>query len=314
MPISKTEKIPSIIKYIIKRILITIPLFIGVVGLVWYLCNFIPGIPNQYRYLAPDQEVWYLLRHYIPQTMEIAFIPLIFINIFAVKLGKYAVSHRGQKSDSFLRMGTLMAVSLPVFWVALIIQHLFTVPIPSWTFGIINLPAVGLYSVKNAAIKFPFITGFRTVDTLLSNQLTLFMDTLLHLIVPSSIFFIIYIGRLARIARSCMLDVIEEDYIRTARAKGCSEKNVLNKHVFRNTIVTYSTFFGLNASEILSGAIYIEIIFDIRGLGAAMIYAIQNTDYFMIRGCVIVFCFIYFILNLIVDILYSIFDPRIIYY
>jgi len=143
MTISTKIRIPNTIKYIIKRTLITIPVFIGVVGIVWIACNFIPGIPKEYHIIPPFQQVWYLLKNYIPHTLQLAIIPLIIIPFLALKTGMYTASHRGSKSEFFIRIGTLMMISLPVFWVALIVQHLFTIPIPKWTFGIINIPVVG---------------------------------------------------------------------------------------------------------------------------------------------------------------------------
>ena len=305
-------------------------------------------------------DVFDLIKVYFPHTLELAIIPIIIVNVAAAKLGKYSATHRGQKGDHAVRGTSIMMVSLPAFWVALVMQYLFRAVIPdligvllvtsicllivfilskkfineSWRYrkplftglyillfftmfllilAIIEVPVVSLYSAKYMARNVPTVTGFRLIDTLLSNQLDLFMDTLLHLILPSIVFFITVFGHTLRFSRTCMLDVIEEDYIRTARAKGSSEKDVINKHAYRNALIPYSTFVGFNIGFFVAGAAYIEYIFDFNGIGKAMVNAFQELDYFMIRGCVVIFALIVIVINIVVDVLYVVLDPRIIY-
>jgi dipeptide transport system permease protein len=305
-------------------------------------------------------DVFDLIKIYFPHTLELAIIPIIIVNVAAAKLGKYTATHRGEKGDHVVRGTSIMMVSLPAFWVALIMQYLFRAVVPNlvlfflvtfigalivfilskkfvnknWRYkkplfsvlfvllffsmfllilAIIDLPVVGLFSTKYMARNVPTVTGFRLIDTLLSNQLDLFIDTLLHLILPSIVFFMTVFGHTLRFSRSCMLDVIEEDYIRTARAKGSSEKDVINKHAYRNALIPYSTFVGFNVGFFVAGAAYIEYIFDFNGIGKAMVNAFQELDYFMIRGCVVIFCLIVIIINIVVDVLYAVLDPRIVY-
>jgi ABC-type dipeptide/oligopeptide/nickel transport system permease component len=356
--------IVSLIKYIVKRLFVSIFMFVGIIILVWFFIGFIPGDPIaqplarlSFGMGAVDTEIlrqrllhdfgldkpWFmqlldffvgiftgnwglaigdahyktevfdLIRVWFPRTMEVAIIPMIVVNILAAKFGKYSAVNRGKRGDHAVRGIALMMVSLPAFWVALLFQFLFREAIPAITFGVIDLPIVGLYSTKYIFIEVPYVTGFRTIDTLLSNKLNLFVDTLLHLIVPTLVFLVAVFGHMLRISRSCMLDVIETDYIRTARAKGCSEKDVINRHAFRNALVPYSTFIGFNIGYFISGAAYIEYIFDFNGIGKGMVNAFLQTDYFIIRGCVVIFCFINITLNLAVDVLYAILDPRITY-
>ena len=254
-----------------------------------------------------------LIKVYFPRTLEFALIPMIVVNLLAVKLGKYTAVHHGKKGDHIYRGIAIMLVSLPAFWVALIFQYAFRVIIPDITFGLIDLPVSGLFSSEYFAVPVPFVTGFRTIDTLLMNRVDMFLDTLMHLIVPSLVFLSNVFGHMLRPARSCMLDVIESDYIRTARAKGTREKDVINKHAFRNALVPYSTFIGFNVGYFISGAAYVEFIFGFNGLGAAIVMAFLEVDYFMIRGLVVVFCLINIFVNLAVDVLYAILDPRITY-
>jgi ABC-type dipeptide/oligopeptide/nickel transport system permease component len=258
-------------------------------------------------------EVFDLIKRYFPRTLEIAIIPMIVVNIAAAKIGKYTALRRGKAGDHAFRGIALVLVSLPAFWVALLFQYAFREIIPAITFGLIDIPVVGLYSTRYTSRVIPFVTGFRTIDSLLANQLDIFLDTILHLILPAMIFFVAVFGHMLRPARSCMLDVIENDYIRTARAKGCSEKDVTNKHAFRNALVPYSTFIGFNVGYFISGAAYIEYIFAFNGLGVAMVKGLLATDYFMIRGCIVIFCIINIVVNLAVDVLYAILDPRISY-
>ena len=310
-------------------------------------------------------DVFDLIKIYFPHTIELAIIPIIVVNVAAAKLGKFTATRRGKRGDHAVRGTAIMMVSLPAFWVALIMQFLFREVISikrnpnlivflfvsvicllivfilskkfmneNWRhrkslftglyvllffsafiliLAIIDLPVVGLYSTKYIAREVPIVTGFRMIDTLLSNQLDLFIDTLLHLILPSIVFFITVFGHTLRFSRSCMLDVIEEDYIRTARAKGSSEKDVINKHAYRNALIPYSTFVGFNIGFFIAGAAYIEFIFDFNGIGKAMVNAFQTVDFFMIRGCVVIFCLIVIFINIIVDVLYAVLDPRITY-
>lgn len=257
--------------------------------------------------------VFELIMRYFPRTLELAIIPLIVVNILAAFLGKYTAVHRGKKSDSAIRGLSILLVSLPAFWVALLFQYAFRVIIPSITFGLIDLPVSGLFSSEYYAVPVPPVTGFRTIDTLLMNRVDMFLDTLMHLIVPSLVFIFVVFGHMMRPARSCMLDVIESDYIRTARAKGTPEKQVINKHAFRNALIPYSTFIGFNIGYFIAGAAYIEFIFGFHGLGAATVNAFLVTDYFMIRGLVVIFCLINIFVNLFVDVMYAILDPRISY-
>ncbi len=305
-------------------------------------------------------DVFDLIKVYFPHTLELAIIPIIIVNVTAAKLGKYTATHRGEKGDHAVRGTAIMMVSLPAFWVALVMQYLFRAVIPNligfllvsfisvlivfilskkfinenWRYrkplfsglyillffsmfililALIDIPVVGLYSTRYIHRNVPTVTGFRLIDTLLSNQLDLFIDTLLHLILPSIVFFMTVFGHTLRFSRSCMLDVIEEDYIRTARAKGSPEKDVINKHAYRNALIPYSTFVGFNVGFFVAGAAYIEYIFDFNGIGKAMVNAFQEVDYFMIRGCVVIFCLIVIIINIVVDVLYAVLDPRIVY-
>jgi len=354
----------SLIKYIIKRLLIAVVMFVVIMAIVWVFIGFIPGSPIE-RPLArltvgfePHEieairqqllhdfgldkpyfmqlldfftgiftgdwglsiseqhfkyEVFDLIKVYFPRTLEITIIPMIVVNLAAVKLGKYTAVKRGKTGDHVFRGLAIVLVSLPAFWVAILLQYAFREIVPAVTFGLIDLPIVGLYSTKYTARNVPYVTGFRTIDSLLANQLDLFLDTILHLIIPAMVFFIAIFGHMLRPARSCMLDVIENDYIRTARAKGCSEKDVINKHAFRNALVPYSTFIGFNVGYFISGAAYVELIFAFNGIGKAMVTALLNTDYFMIRGCVVIFCLINIFVNLAIDVMYAILDPRISY-
>ncbi|MHA1883525.1 MAG: ABC transporter permease [Promethearchaeota archaeon] len=354
----------SLVKYIAKRLLIAVVMFVVILTAVWFFIGFIPGSPID-RPLArltvgfePQQievvraellhkygldkpffmqlldffsgiftgdwglsineqfegmQVFDLIKVYFPRTLEIAIIPMIVVNLAAAKLGKYTALRRGKAGDHVFRGIALVLVSLPAFWVALLFQYAFREIIPVMTFGLIDIPVVGLYSTKYIGRALPHITGFRTIDSLLTNQLDLFLDTILHLILPAVVFFIAVFGHMLRPARSCMLDVIENDYIRTARAKGTPEKDVTNKHAFRNALVPYSTFIGFNVGYFISGAAYIELIFGFNGIGKAMVTALLATDYFMIRGCVVIFCLINIGVNLTVDVMYAVLDPRISY-
>lgn len=332
----------SLISYIIKRLITSVFLFIGGVTLTWFFITYIPGslynpVLEGYGFDQPffvqlgeffaglftgnwGPSFYYpgldsseLIRAWLPRTIEIAIIPLIVVNILAARSGKYSAAKKGKPMDNIIRIAAVIMVSLPIFWVAILFQYFFRAIVPVITFGIIDLPVAGLFSREFFTVDVPFVTGFRTIDSLLNNQLDVFLDTLLHLIVPIMVFFVITFGNMFRSARACMLDTIESDYIRTARAKGVTEKDVINKHAFRNAIIPWSTFLGFNIAYYLMGAVFIEMIFHFNGIGKGLIIAIQQTDYFVIRACVVAMIIVYIVVNLVVDVAYAILDPRIIY-
>jgi len=157
------------------------------------------------------------------------------------------------------------------------------------------------------------LTGFRLIDAFLFNDQVLLQDTLVHLILPSISLIIVSLAGITRQTRASMLDVMRKDYIRTARAKGVEEKEVINKHALRNALIpTSNEIVGLVAS-LLVGSLFIEIIFNYKGIGWYLFYAIQSGDYVVIVGIVIVDSIIILSGTLTADVLYTIIDPRIVY-
>jgi len=343
----------NMISYITKRILVTIPMIFALILLTWTMAQLMPGDPSSFfpRTTPPYvieafrdkwklDDPWYtqlwvylqnlskgdlgksinvrpgesintLLLQLIPRTIEIAFVPIILIPFIGVKAGVLTVKHRNKWQDSLLRGVAVLGVALPAFFLGLLLQYIFGYILPNLTGEFINLPIGGL---KTAGIGDPpSITNFRLLDCIIANDLTLFMDTVRHLILPITCLTLLSFASITRQTRSSMLDVLEQDYIRTARAKGCSEKLVLGKHALRNALIPVSTVaIGLGFS-LLAGSTIIEITFNIRALGAIFVDAIRFNDYMLIVGIVQVVGLITIIGNLVTDVAYTIIDPRIVY-
>ena len=159
----------------------------------------------------------------------------------------------------------------------------------------------------------PTITNLRLIDCLLSGQWNLFVDSLEHLILPVFCLTFLEVGFIARYTRSSMLEVLELDYIGTARAKGCQEKDVINRHALRNALIPTITVIGLDFGALLGGAVLTETTFNYRGMGMLMVQAIEAINYNTIVAGVFVITLLFVIVNLITDIIYGIVDPRIRY-
>ncbi|TFF99016.1 MAG: ABC transporter permease [Promethearchaeota archaeon] len=337
----------SMIKYIFRRILAALPVLFGVLTLTFILSRLMPGDPvlatlperftteqylaarealglnepllNQYfDYLsrvftgdwgqtytiAKGRPVWDIIWLRFPRTFDIAIFSIIIASIIGLKTGVIAAKHRNKFRDTFFRGLALIGVSIPVFWLGLILQFLF-----GYYFDI--LPAVG-YKTSGIGDP-PVITYLRLIDCFISGQWYLALDYLEHLILPIFCLSFITIASITRQARSSMLEVLEQDYIRTARAKGAKEKDVINTHARKNALIPSVTIIGLNFGGLLAGAILTETTFNLHGLGDALLVAIRYTDYWLLNGIVFLITIIFILINLMLDVLYAFLDPRIRY-
>lgn len=195
-------------------------------------------------------------------------------------------------------------MAIPVFWLGLVLQYFISYRL-GW------LPDSNYYSpgLPNP----PYVTGFRILDSIIAGDWALMWDTILHLVLPVFCLTFITVASITRQMRSSMLEVLELDYIRTARAKGCNEKTVINKHAYRNALIPTVTIIGLDYAGLLSGAVLTETTFNLRGLGALVVQAINGIDYYVINGCVFLITIIFVLVNLFTDLLYGLIDPRIRY-
>ena len=158
-----------------------------------------------------------------------------------------------------------------------------------------------------------YVTGFRMIDSLISGELYYISDYLYHLILPVFCLSFISLAGIVRQTRSSMLEVLEQDYIRTARAKGAKEKDVVNTHAKKNAMIPTVTVVGLSLAGLLSGAVLTETTFGLAGIGQLLVLAIRNSDYWVLNGLVFFFSIIFVVINLFTDLIYGVLDPRIRY-
>jgi peptide/nickel transport system permease protein len=205
--------------------------------------------------------------------------------------------------DHTTRIVSLIGVSIPVFWLALILQYVFF-------YELRLFPAGGLYSIAFIG-KIPHITGFIMIDSLLVGNIPLFINHLKHMLLPAITLSFGVIAILIRIQRNSMLEVLNLDYVKTARAKGLPEKKVINKHARRNALIPTTTVIGLSFGGSLGGAVLTESIFALPGLGRWSADSITRFDSTSVLGFVLFIAIVYVLVNLAVDVLYAYLDPRV---
>jgi dipeptide transport system permease protein len=331
------------LRYILGKLALIVPTFIGISILAFGFVRILPGDPVLVlageHGLSPErhaalmhefgldlpiwQQYWnYLtqilsgnfgisfttktpvLREFLtrfPATVELSVCALIFAVIIGIVFGIFAAVRRGSWFDQ-LTMGTaLVGYSMPIFWWGLLLIIVFSGSL-HWTpvSGRIDL----LYFVKP-------VTGFMTIDALLSGQKGAFQSAVSHLILPTIVLGTIPLAVIARQTRSAMLEVLGEDYVRTARSKGLSPRRVVGVHAFRNALIPVVTTIGLQVGLLLTGAILTETIFSWPGIGKWMIDAISKRDYFAVQGGLLLIALIVMAVNLVVDVLYAVINPRI---
>ncbi|PWV98161.1 dipeptide transport system permease protein [Hoeflea marina] len=236
-----------------------------------------------------------------PATLELS-ICAIFLAVFlGIPAGVLAAVRRGSWIDQSLMGTALVGYSMPIFWWGLLLIILFS-GILQWT------PVSGRISLM---YYFPAHTGFMLIDSLLSGQPGAFKSALSHLILPTIVLCTIPLAVIARQTRSAMLEVLGEDYVRTARSKGLSPRRVIGVHALRNALIPVVTTIGLQVGVLLAGAILTETIFSWPGIGKWMVDAVFKRDYPVVQGGLLLIAGIIMIVNLAVDLLYGLINPRI---
>ncbi|MFP4152796.1 MAG: nickel ABC transporter permease [Alkalispirochaeta sp.] len=303
-------------QYILRRLLLTIPVVIGVSLIVFSIIRLIPGDPAraiagvqatpeyieqvrvrygldqpihiQYgRFMSgivrgdlgtstfSRRPVTTEIRERFPRTLTLASISLLIATVVGVSAGIVSATRRNSLFDNASMFVALVGVAAPVFWMALMLQLLFAVQL-RW------LPATGMGSVR-------------------------------HLILPSITLGMASAALMARITRSSMLDVLKQDFITTARAKGLTERIVVYKHALKNALIPVVTVLGLQFGILLGGAVLTETVFAWPGVGRLLVDAILRRDYPVVQGTVMLLAFLFVIINLVVDVIYAFLDPRIHY-
>ena len=239
---------------------------------------------------------------YFPATIELATLALIISIIIGIPLGVVSSVYRNSPIDHFSRVLSLIGVSVPVFWSGLVLLLLFYFKL-DW------LPEPGRLNVM--LIEPKRFTGMILIDSLIAGNLEVFWDAMKHMVLPAAVLSFYGLAGVARIVRSSMLDVLSEEYIKTARIKGLNEFSVLTRHALRNALVPAVTIIGLTYGFLLEGAVLTEIIFSWPGLGRYLALAFLTLDLNAIVGGTMVVALAYCLINLIVDIIYAFLNPKI---
>ena len=331
------------LRFIVRRLLLLVPILIGLSILVFVYLRALPGSPayallgdratpeavrqieRQYGLDEPiyvqywkytkrvllqfdlgtssqtRQTVTDELKRRFPATIELALSAMIFAGLIGIPLGFFAAKRYGTWFDHASLFASLIGISIPIFFLAIILKYLFAVKL-GW------LPSVGRASVL---ITFDHPTNFYTLDALLAGNMSAFVDVLKHLVLPAIALGSIPLAIIARITRAAVLDVQNEDYVRTARAKGLAPRIVDVRHVLRNALLPISTIIGLQVGLLLSGAVLTEKVFAWPGVGSWLVDAISYRDYAVLQGGILFLAVIFVLVNLIVDITYAIINPRI---
>lgn len=241
---------------------------------------------------------------FLPATVELATAAVVFALVLGLPLGIFAAVRRDGPIDHLARMISLIGVSIPIFWLATVSLVLFYATL-HWTVGPGRL---------GPQVERPeYVTGLLTVDSLLEGDFETFKDAVSHLILPGLVLASSIMGLITRITRSSMLEVLSQDYTRTARAKGLREAVVVARHALRNALIPTVTVLGLAYGGLLSGAVMTETIFAWPGLGRYAFQSVRTNDFPAIMGVTFVIGIVYVVVNLFVDLLYGWLDPRIHY-
>jgi dipeptide transport system permease protein len=251
--------------------------------------------------LRTRESVWTEFTALFPATLELALAAMLFAGTLGLLAGVIAALKRGSLFDHGVMGLSLTGYSMPIFWWGLILILIFSVNL-GWTpvSGRIDL----LYDI-------PPITGFMLIDTLLSDEPGSFLDALRHLILPAIVLGTIPLAVIARMTRSAMLEVLGEDYVRTARAKGLSPARVVFVHALRNALIPVLTVFGLQTGALLAGAVLTETIFSWPGIGKWLIESIGARDYPVVQNGILLVACLVILVNFTVDLLYGLANPRI---
>jgi peptide/nickel transport system permease protein len=241
------------------------------------------------------------LKERFPATIELTIAALLFATLLGIPLGFVAAKRYGTWVDHSSLVVSLLGISIPVFFLAILLKYIFAVKL-----GL--LPTVGRISVL---IDLEHPTNFYTIDALIAGDLYAFWDVIKHLILPAIALGSIPLAVTARITRAAVLDVQNEDYVRTARAKGLSPRIVDSRHIFRNALLPITTIIGLQTGLLLSGAVLTETVFAFPGMGTWLVEAIRQRDFPILQGGILFVSLVFVLVNLLVDISYALINPKI---
>ncbi len=288
-----------------------------------YVSRIVTGdFENSLRFGRPVGE---LMAERMPVTIELGLSAMLFATLVGIPLGIMSAYWRNSPLDVGTMIGANIGVSMPVFWLGLMLAYIFSVLLKDTPFALPpsgRLPA-GFQSVpfyvqwgiatseQAAGGLLMFLGRFNLLNAVLTLNWDLFVAAFRHLVLPAVAVGTIPLAIIARMTRSSVLETLNQDYVRTARAKGLNEFVVVIKHAVRNALLPIVTVIGLNFSLLVSGAVLTETIFGLTGVGRTLVESITSRDYTLIQGFTFVIAALFVIINLVVDILYGYLDPRI---
>jgi peptide/nickel transport system permease protein len=353
--------------YLLRRLLSSIPVLLGILFVTFALGRWIPGDPcrailgekatdavcdefirrhgldqpihvqfgyyirevaqgdfgRSFRFSKPVNE---LIVERLPITIELSFSALFVSILIGIPLGVISAVRHNSWLDVLTMLWANIGVSMPVFWLGLMLAYVFALALKDTPFqlppsgrlspGILTVPFYEVWNlpVRQGTLLFgilDFIGRMNILNALLSFNLEVLKDAVRHLILPSLALGTIPMALIARMARSSMLEVLGQDYIRTARAKGLRQRVVIMKHAFRNALLPLVTVIGLSLGGLLGGAVLTETVFNLSGVGRILYDAITARDYGIVQAFTVVIAIFFVLLNLLVDLSYAYLDPRI---
>jgi peptide/nickel transport system permease protein len=329
------------LRFVVRRLLLLVPILLGLSILVFVWIRALPGGPAQAllgerstpeavaaieRQYGLDQPVhvqyWRFLKRSarldfgesvttrrpvmeelkerFPATIELALAAMLFSIVLGIPLGFIAAKRYGTVIDQTSLIASLIGISIPIFVLAILLKYAFAIEL-----GL--LPTVGRLSVL---IDLDHPTNFYILDAILAANGEALVDVLKHLILPAIALGTIPLAIIARITRAAVLDVQNEDYVRTARAKGMSPGIVDRRHVMRNAMLPVSTIVGLQVGLLLSGAVLTETVFAWPGIGSWLVQAIADRNFPVLQGGILFVALVFVLVNLVVDVSYAVLNPR----
>jgi peptide/nickel transport system permease protein len=332
-----------VLRFVIRRLLLLVPILLGLSILVFAWIRALPGGPAEAllgERLTPESraqieeqyglddplfvQYWRYfkttvvdrdlgtsintrrpvsdeLKERFPATIELAVAAMLFAMVLGIPLGYFAAKKYGGTFDQASLLISLLGVSIPIFFLAILLKYVFAIKL-----GL--LPTVGRMSVL---IDIDHPTNFYVLDAIAAGDPEALWDVIKHLILPAIALGSIPLAIVARITRAATLDVQNEDYVRTARAKGLPPREVDLRHIFRNALLPIATIVGLQTGLLLSGAVLTETVFAWPGMGTWLVEAIDNRNYPVLQGGILFISLVFVLVNLLVDLSYALINPRI---
>jgi peptide/nickel transport system permease protein len=331
-----------VLKFTVRRLVQLVPILIGLSILVFLWIRALPGGPAEAllgeratpeavarvrELYGLDRPVWQQYLSYVgqvaqldfgqsivsrrlvsteilerfPATVELSIAAMVFAVGIGIPLGFVAAKRYQRPVDHLSVAGSLLGVAIPVFFLGLLLKYVFAVKL-HW------LPTVGRSDATSTA---PHPTGFYVLDAIVTNDRIALVDAVRHLILPAIALGTIPLAIITRITRAAVLDVVNEDYVRTAQAKGLEPRVIDRRHVLRNAMLPVTTIIGLQTGLLLSGAVLTEHVFAWGGMGQWMYQAISFRDYAVLQAGILFLAVVFVLVNLLVDLSYALLDPRI---